>query len=170
MKSSYKQDYYENAIEKLRYFLECYDKDGLLGLDAKLATIVSVLKNYLTQDLNFIGFYMIKSSKKEKLILEDGKILEIGAYMSDIVATPVIEYGKGVVGTCWKNKDVVIIENVKECKNYIACDDVTKSEICLPLIINNEIIGVLDIDSVDLNRFDETDKKYLTTLLEMISS
>lgn len=76
-------------------------------------------------------------------------MLEIGPYQSDILATAHILIGKGVCGTCWKKKETRLINRVKECKNYIACDNVTKAEICVPVFDKDgEVKAVFDVDSL----------------------
>lgn len=170
-----KEEKYKYIVTQYIEFLNSYDLNhNFLALEAKLTSLVSLIKNHIP-NLNFVGFYMVKNIENkldESLIknyyFKDNKILQIGPYNSDILATPVIEYGKGVVGTCWELNKTVIEEDVSKCKNYIACDDVTKSEICLPLISKNkEFLGVFDIDSTELNYFNNIDKDYLETLLEL---
>lgn len=167
---------YNKAIDSLKSFIQHYNSNVKLSKQAILSSFISILVNNLSksQEYNFVGFYMVASKNKEEVsknsmyVLKENRILEIGPYMSDIIATPIIEYGKGVVGTCWEKEETVIVSNVKLCKNYIACDDVTKSEICLPLKYKDEVIGVLDIDSTRENNFDDVDKKYLLELLSII--
>lgn len=176
-KDKLKKEKYSLIIENLRSFLETYDSNSeFLSLESKLSSLVSLIKNNIP-NLNFVGFYMAKEVKSDvnnsltnKYELKDGQILQIGVYNSDILATPVIEYGKGVVGTCWEFSKTIIEEDVSKCKNYIACDDVTKSEICVPLFSKNNIfLGVLDIDSTELDNFDNVDKEFLENLLYMVA-
>mmetsp|Transcript_30811 Transcript_30811/g.32011 ORF Transcript_30811/g.32011 Transcript_30811/m.32011 type:complete len:179 (+) Transcript_30811:7-543(+) len=170
-----KKEAYENALTEFKIFLSLYNSDKTLSLEAVLTSLVSTIKNNI-KDFNFVGFYMVhnKSSlsqeQKDKLALKDDCHLEVGAYNSDIVATPKIDYGKGVVGACWEKGDVIIENDVTQCKNYIACDDVTKSEICLPLKEEDKVLGVLDIDSTEKNRFEDIDKEYLVKLLELTTA
>lgn len=159
---------YENMKMNLTDFLESYSSNGhTLELNTKLASLVSVIKNEMPH-LNFVGFYMVVKKEKSKYKLFNDSILEIGPYMSDILATPVIEYGKGVCGTAWEKKEVRIENDVSQCKNYIACDDVTKSEIVLPLMKDNECLGVLDVDSTIINSFNEADTKFLNELMGIV--
>ena len=146
-------DNYSNATFHFKQFLAKYNT---IGVDAKMASLVSIIFNEI-KDFFFVGFYVVKQD-----------FLEIGPYMSTILATPIIAKGKGVCGTCWEEGKVQVVDDVRECKNYIACDEDTKSEIVLPLIKNGEVIAVLDIDSVEVGRFKEHDIESLKKLLEMI--
>jgi GAF domain-containing protein len=85
-------------------------------------------------------------------------VLEIGPYQSDILATAHILIGKGVCGTCWETKQTRLINRVRECKNYIACDNVTKAELCVPVFnAQGEVKAVFDIDSLTEDCFCKVD-------------
>ena len=94
--------------------------------------------------------------------------MEIGPYQSDILATARIELGKGVCGTCWEKAETRIVNRVRECKNYIACDNVTKAEICLPVFAkgSNDVIAVFDVDCLQEDVFDEEDQNELEAILK----
>jgi L-methionine (R)-S-oxide reductase len=146
---------YKRLIEQLSKFYEKYDKEPKLSLIARMASLSSVIKANF-EDLKFVGFYIVK---------EESNLLEIGPYVSDILATPKIGFGKGVCGTCWEEAKTVIINNVAKCKNYIACDEETQSEIVLPVIVEGKVIAVWDIDSIEVDRFDLFDQTYLEQLI-----
>ena len=153
---------YQKVIENLENFFEKYNQDDF-GLD-KMAryTIVSAAINNEFKEFNFVGFYTVE--KKDK-----GEILEIGPYQSDILATAHIQFGKGVCGTCWEKKETIIINDVNECNNYIACDGVTKAEICVPIFKSDgEMIALLDIDSLVQDFFTKTDKDNLEKIVKFI--
>ena len=84
------------------------------------------------------------------------------------VACARIAKGKGVCGSAWEQQKTFIVPNVDAFPGHIACSSLSKSEIVLPLKKDGEIIGVLDIDSFELNTFDEIDEKYLTQLLNLL--
>ena len=79
-----------------------------------------------------------------------------------------IKFNRGVCGESASNKEPIIIENVNEYSNYISCDDQTKSEIVIPLLKNDVLLGVLDIDSIKESSFDSIDLKYLTKIINLI--
>jgi GAF domain-containing protein len=95
-------------------------------------------------------------------------LLEIGPYQSSIFPCTYIKFNRGVCGVSASKKQPIIIDNVNEYPNYISCDDQTKSEIVIPLLKNDVLIGVLDIDSVKESNFDSTDLKYLTEIINLI--
>ncbi|MBQ2960955.1 MAG: GAF domain-containing protein [Oscillospiraceae bacterium] len=112
---------------------------------ANLANAASLLYNSL-EDLNWAGFYLI----------EDG-ILVLGPFMGKPACIE-IPVGKGVCGTAVAEKATQLVYNVHEFPGHIACDSASNSEIVVPLRKNGEIIGVLDIDSPSIGRFNEADK------------
>lgn len=122
-------------------------------------TLISVAIQKSNPEFNFVGFYEVDTK-------ED--ILKVAPYQSDILASPFIKFGDGVCGTCWKEASVQIVNNVKLCKNYIACDDVTKAEICVPVFdkTKKNVVAVLDIDSTTLDRFNEIDSQHLSKILD----
>lgn len=119
---------------------------------ANLANVSAALK----QAFNFfwVGFYLVK---EEELVL--------GPFQGPIACTR-IQKGKGVCGSAWEQKATLIVPNVDEFPGHIACSSDSKSEIVVPLIKNGTVIGVLDVDSNQLNDFDSIDQFYLTQLCE----
>jgi L-methionine (R)-S-oxide reductase len=85
------------------------------------------------------------------------------------VACTRIKKGKGVCGAAWEQKEILIVPDVDEFPGHIACSSLSKSEIVLPIIKNNEVIGVLDVDSEHFNSFDEIDASGLKQILELIN-
>jgi len=83
------------------------------------------------------------------------------------VACTRIAYGRGVCGTAWKEKRTLVVPEVDKFPGHIACSSLSKSEIVVPLFNNEQVIAVLDIDSMDLNSFDQTDAHYLEQLFKM---
>ncbi len=127
---------------------------GEPDLIANLSNIAAALK----QAMNFfwVGFYIVKNNE-----------LVLGPFQGPIACTR-IAFGKGVCGACWKEKQTIIVPNVDEFPGHIACSSDSKSEIVLPAIKKGEVALVLDIDSDQLNDFDETDKLYLSRIMSMI--
>ena len=163
---------YKSIHIELDNFLKKYNETHNLSLISKLISLVSIIKiNF--KNLNFVGFYLVVKKDDYKgnyKLNSNNEILEVGPYISDIIATPIIEFGKGVCGETWERRETMIINNVLECKNYIACDDVTKSEIVIPLMNkNNECIGVLDIDSTEFDSFSNEDKVNYESLLSKLN-
>ncbi len=122
---------------------------------ANMANTVAALK----QAFNWwwVGFYLVE---KNELVL--------GPFQGPVACTR-IAFGKGVCGTSWKEKQTVLVPDVHMFPGHIACSAATNSEIVIPLIKNNEVIAVLDVDSEQLSHFDETDQVYLEQLCKTLS-
>jgi GAF domain-containing protein len=84
------------------------------------------------------------------------------------VACTRIKKGKGVCGTSWERAQTIVVPDVEKFPGHIACSSKSKSEIVVPVIRNGKVMGVLDVDSEDLQEFDETDKKYLEEIVDLI--
>ena len=104
----------------------------------------------------WIGFYLVKN---EQLVL--------GPFQGD-VACYRIRKGRGVCGTAWAEARTQVVPDVEQFPGHIACSSLSKSEIVVPVIANDEVIGVLDIDSDELATFDETDRIYLEKLVDAL--
>lgn len=118
---------------------------------ANLANICGVLK-YNMPGFFWIGFYMLK-----------GNELVLGPYQGPVACTR-IQIGKGVCGAAALRRETVIVPDVDKFPGHIACSSLSRSEIVIPLLKENEVWGVLDVDSDSLNLFDDIDKKYLEEL------
>ncbi|KHD90195.1 hypothetical protein AH06_00785, partial [candidate division TM6 bacterium Zodletone_IIa] len=84
------------------------------------------------------------------------------------IACTRIKKGKGVCGTSWADQKTLIVPDVEQFPGHIACSSLSKSEIVIPIIRNNEVVGVLDVDSVAYDDFDETDRTYLQELVDSL--
>ncbi len=131
--------------------------NGEYDLYANLANITAALKE--TFNHFWIGFYLVKSDNSQY-----GKSLVLGPFQGPVACTR-IEYGKGVCGTAWKDKNTIIVPNVDHFPGHIACSALSRSEIVVPVVINGEVVAVLDIDSTGIETFDETDALFLEALL-----
>ena len=122
---------------------------------ANLANIAAALK----EQFNFfwVGFYLI-----------EGEQLVLAPFQGPVACTR-IQYGRGVCGTSWKENKTIIVPNVDEFPGHIACSSLSKSEIVIPVYKGNNIIGILDVYSSELNDFDAVDEQYLTEIVALLS-
>ena len=98
-----------------------------------------------------------------------GEELVLGPFQGPVACTR-IKRGRGVCGTAWKESRTVIVPNVHEFPGHIACSSFSNSEIVIPVYdLNQNITGVLDIDSRDFNTFDATDAKWLEEICKLIT-
>jgi GAF domain-containing protein len=121
---------------------------------ANLANITAALKQ--TMNFFWVGFYLVKNNE-----------LVLGPFQGPIACTR-IAFGKGVCGTSWKDKKIVVVPDVDAFPGHIACSSASKSEIVLPAFKDAEVALVLDVDSDQLNDFDEVDARYLGQLMKHI--
>ncbi|NRR75016.1 GAF domain-containing protein [Tetragenococcus halophilus] len=142
-----------NKEEKQKTYEMMISQQSELIKDEKnwLATLsnASALLNMSLPNTVFAGFYLFDENE---LILKP--------FQGNVSCTR-IQMGKGVCGEAADTNQTVIVGNVKEHKNYIACDSAALSEIVVPMVKDERLIGVLDIDSKEINDYDQTDKKYL---------
>jgi GAF domain-containing protein len=93
----------------------------------------------------------------------------LGPFQGPIACTR-IAFGKGVCGTAWKDKEVQLVPDVDLFPGHIACSSLSKSEVVIPMMKEYQVIGVLDVDSSQLNDFDAVDVKFLTELCTWLVS
>ncbi|CAM5202303.1 GAF domain-containing protein OS=Ureibacillus acetophenoni OX=614649 GN=SAMN05877842_102521 PE=3 SV=1 [Ureibacillus acetophenoni] len=129
--------------------------DGETDLIANLSNASALLNQFLDQ-INWVGFYLNKNGE-----------LVLGPFQG-LPACVRIAIGKGVCGTAAMKKETVVVEDVHEFPGHIACDAASNSEIVLPIIKNEELIGVLDIDSPIKNRFSDEDRTGLEKFVEIL--
>ena len=144
-----KEEQYESLLPQMKGLLE-----GETDLIANLANVCAALKeqfNWL-----WIGFYLVKNDE-----------LVVGPFQGPVACTR-IKKGRGVCGTSWAERKAIIVDDVEKFPGHIACSSLSKSEIVIPVFKSDEVVAVLDVDSVSLNNFDTTDEKYLTEIIKMI--
>ena len=128
--------------------------EGEKDMIANMANISSVLKSVF-QHL-WVGFYIVKN-----------KELVLGPYQGPVACTR-ISFGKGVCGKAWEEQISVIVPDVNSFPGHIACSTDSKSEIVIPGIFKKKVIFVLDIDSAQMDSFNETDRIYLEKIVKLL--
>lgn len=156
MEASFKPTATDKA-ERYRLFLPQLE---LLISDEKeevsvLANTVAALREAF--DFFWVGFYLVKG---EQLIL--------GPFQGS-AACYRIRKGKGVCGTAWAEARTLLVPDVDQFPGHIACNSLSRSEIVIPILVNGQVKGVLDIDSDQLNSFNETDCRYLEEITTVIA-
>ena len=106
----------------------------------------------------WVGFYLVK----------DANYLILGPFQGSAACFR-IRRGRGVCGTAWAEGRTQVVPDVEQFPGHIACSSLSRSEIVVPLIVQGEVVGVLDIDSDQLNQFDETDRHYLEQVAQLIT-
>lgn len=131
----------------------------ILGIDYDITILsnASAILNEYLDNINWVGFYLFKDNT-----------LKLGPFQGK-VACMVIPLNKGVCGACATTKETIVVKDVHQFKGHIACDSRSKSEICVPILLNDKLYGLLDIDSPIENRFSDIDKVNLEKAVEIIS-
>ena len=124
---------------------------SLIDKDLPLISNLSNASSLLNQlsDINWCGFYLV-----------DGNRLILGPFQGEVACT-VITFDKGVCGYAYRNKKTVIVDDVNKFDGHIACSSKSKSEIVTPIIKDNEVRALIDIDAPIFNRFNEDDQALL---------
>ncbi|MCC6371152.1 MAG: GAF domain-containing protein [Bacteroidia bacterium] len=148
--ASNKEGKYKELVPQVKSLLQ-QETDPV----ANMANFCAVLK--YSMHFFWVGFYLIKNNE-----------LVLGPFQGPLACTR-IQKGRGVCGSAWQKAETIVVPNVDEFPGHIACSSLSKSEIVLPVFnSNNQIVGVLDVDSDELNSFDDCDKKYLSELLSCL--
>lgn len=155
MEQSFRTDII-NKEEKYQHFLS--DWELLISGETDEIAILANTCAALREAFGFFwtGFYIVK----------DGQLV-LGPFQGD-VACYRIRKGRGVCGTAWAEARTQVVPDVEQFPGHIACSSLSKSEIVVPIIANDEVVGVLDIDSDQLATFDETDRIYLEKLVDVL--
>jgi L-methionine (R)-S-oxide reductase len=144
-----KEEQYQALLPQIKALIE-----GEPDLIANLANICGALKEQF--GWLWIGFYLVKNDE-----------LVLGPFQGPVACTR-IRKGKGVCGAAWEKAETLIVPDVEKFPGHIACSSLSKSEIVVPVVRNNEVVAVLDVDSVLLNDFDETDVKFLEEIAALL--
>lgn len=145
-----KEEKYKELIPQLNALIQ-----GEEDLIANLANVSAGLKEAF--QFLWVGFYLVKQDE-----------LVLGPFQGPVACTR-IQKGKGVCGNSWDKAQTIIVPDVEKFEGHIACSSHSKSEIVIPMIRNQEVVAVLDVDSSELNTFDEVDEKHLSLLLNEIN-
>ena len=145
-----REQQYETVIKQLDALLT-----GESNVVANLANASALLNQFLER-INWVGFYVT-----------EGNQLVLGPFQG-MPACVRIPYGRGVCGAAAETKTTQLVADVHQFPGHIACDSASNSEIVVPIIKEDNVIGVLDIDSPEKNRFDEVDQHYLEKFVETL--
>ncbi|MNE49487.1 Free methionine-R-sulfoxide reductase [compost metagenome] len=146
-----RHEQYETLLSQLGGLIH-----GEPSLIANLANASALLGQFL-KDVNWVGFYLF-----------DGTELVLGPFQG-LPACIRIPLGRGVCGTSAGERRTLVVEDVHAFPGHIACDAASNSEIVIPVLKNDQLIGVLDIDSPLKGRFDELDREYLEKFVQILT-
>src|SRR5690554_3376867 len=144
-----KQEKYASLLPQLEALLS-----GESDEIANMANIAATLKE--TFDFFWVGFYRVINNQ-----------LILGPFQGPVACTR-ISFGKGVCGTAWKEDRIILVPDVDQFPGHIACSSQSRSEIVVPIRRNGVVTGVLDVDSDELEAFDEVDAHYLEKICRLL--
>ena len=144
-----KEEQYRSLIPQIEGLIS-----GESDLVANLANIAAALKEQF--GWLWVGFYLVK-----------GDELVLGPFQGPVACTR-IRKGRGVCGTSWAQAATLVVEEVEKFPGHIACSSLSRSEIVVPILHNNEVVAVLDVDSELPAHFDTTDQQFLEAITRMI--
>lgn len=144
-----KEEQYQSLIPQIEGLLT-----GETDVVANMANVAAALKEQF--GWLWVGFYVVK---QEELVL---------APFQGPVACTRIKKGRGVCGTSWELRKTLIVPDVEKFAGHIACSSLSKSEIVVPIMKDEEVVAVLDVDSEQYSLFDETDRQYLEKIVRLI--
>ena len=147
--STDKKEQYQSLIPQIEALLE-----GETDLVANLANISAALKEQFKW--LWVGFYMVK-----------GDELVLGPFQGPVACTRIAK-GKGVCGAAWEQGKTLVVPDVEAFPGHIACSSASRSEIVIPIYHHDQVVGVLDVDSEDLDLFDQTDAQYLEQIIKLL--
>lgn len=150
IKGNSQKELYENLLPQIQSIVE-----GESDIIANMANISACLKD--TFSFWWVGFYRVV-----------GEELVLGPFQGPLACTR-IRKGKGVCGAAWQDGKTVVVKNVDEFPGHIACSSFSKSEIVVPVVKENDVVAVLDIDSERLANFDEIDMFFLEKIVGLLA-
>jgi GAF domain-containing protein len=145
-----KEEKYRSLVAAVDALIQ--DEHDIIANMANVTAAVKEVFGFL-----WVGFYRVVDDE-----------LVLGPFQGPVACTR-IKKGKGVCGIAWEKTKNIIVPDVDRFAGHIACSSKSKSEIVVPMFNNNKITGVLDIDSEDLNSFDEIDEKYLSQIVKLFN-
>lgn len=165
-----KEEKYELLCRQMESLIA--DESDVVGVEANVSAL---LMSAFPERFWWVGFYMVR----------DGNALRLGPFQGP-VACYSIPKGRGVCGTAWEKAETILVPDVEQFPGHIACSAESRSEIVVPLFrydrtegvqpeeslglwTADDVVGVLDIDSRDLDAFDAVDQKYLERISKMLS-
>ena len=144
-----KIEMYQSIIPQIAALIE-----GEQDLIANLANVAAALKEQF--GWWWVGFYLVKNNE-----------LVLGPFQGPVACTR-IHKGRGVCGAAWQQEKTIIVPDVEKFPGHIACSSLSKSEIVVPIFSQQQVVGVLDVDSEVLNFFDATDERYLKDIVDLL--
>lgn len=148
--STDKSEQYQSLIPQIEALLM-----GEPDIVANMGNVCAALKEQFKWF--WVGFYLVKDDE-----------LVLGPFQGPVACTR-IGLGRGVCGAAWEQEKTLIVPDVDAFPGHIACSSASRSEIVIPVFAADEVVAVLDVDSDELNQFDEVDAQYLQQIVALVN-
>jgi len=146
-------------FETLKSQIDTIVLNKTMSLDGRLLAICELLKKHIAY-YDWVGFYFKNGDKNE---------LKLGPYVGEPTNHTIIPFGKGICGQVAVSNQNFVVPDVSVQDNYIACSISVKAEIVIPIFVNGENIGQIDIDSGTVDPFTEADERFLEYVCEKVA-
>ena len=148
-----------DIVENKNLFIEqatalVYGEENLV---TNLSNLSALYKEYLP-NTNWVGFYLLD---------EINNNLVLGPFQGKVACTR-IPFNKGVCGHCYTTRETIYVEDVHKFPDHIACDSATNSELVVPIIQNDKVVALLDIDSIEFDRFTKEEVEIFTEVTKEV--
>ncbi|SDR96342.1 GAF domain-containing protein [Formosa sp. Hel1_31_208] len=147
------------TFEALKQDVEAIISQTTATVDERLLSICKLLEQHIDY-YNWVGFYFKNGDKNE---------LKLGPYVGEPTDHIIIPFGKGICGQVAVSNENFVVPDVSAQDNYIACSITVKAEIVIPIFVNNENIGQIDIDSNTPNPFTPEDERFLEFVCQKVA-
>ncbi|KAI9310240.1 GAF domain-like protein [Dichotomocladium elegans] len=156
-----KDQFYADLLEVIKAITEDQTNwvTNLANASAVIYHELRSLAHFQEKPINWAGFYVTDPKDSKKLIL--------GPFQGKVACT-VIPFGKGVCGAAAQSRETQLVSDVHQFPGHIACDSASQSEIVIPMVADNRVIGVLDIDCEETDGFDEQDRAGLQAIVKVL--
>jgi GAF domain-containing protein len=148
------------TLQDLKSFVTQIAKDNLLSVDDRLLAICKLLEKEVPY-YNWVGFYFKNGDKNE---------LKLGPYVGEPTDHTIIPFGKGICGQVAISNQNFVVPDVAAQDNYIACSITVKAEIVVPIFVEGQNVGQIDIDSNSIDPFTEADERFLEFVCKKVAT
>lgn len=151
----------KNKTKKFKLLLEKINKivNSKNTKNKKLKEICKLLKDNISY-YDWVGFYLVENQKNE---------LVLGPFEGEPTEHDIIKFGSGICGQAAEKEETFIVQDVSKETNYLSCSINVKSEIVVPIIKDDTVVGELDIDSHSISPFTDEDKRFLEKVCDLVS-
>lgn len=148
------------TFEALKEQVDSIVADNSKSIEGRLLYICEILEEHVDH-YNWVGFYFKNGDKNE---------LKLGPYVGEPTDHVIIPFGKGICGQVAVSNENFVVPDVSAQDNYIACSITVKAEIVIPIFVNGENIGQIDIDSNTYDPFTSEDERFLEYVCEKVAT